>query len=283
MSKLIKWVLGIVVALALLMVAAVIVLPLVIDPNDYKDEIASKVREETGRELVISEPLDLSVFPWLGISAGGVSLGNAKGFGDQPFASLGALQLKVKLLPLLSGKVQVDTIVLKDLTLNLARNAAGRNNWDDLAGKGEHKAARKEREAQKARQEAGAFSFDVQGVEVVNAKVVWQDRQAKARYALKNVNLTAGALSPGGTAPLAMGFVLDTGKLGPQLTLKLKGTLSVGDDLMSYRMPDLALVLKGEGGALPKPLELTLNAALAADLSAWVDLCFFSGRVDLAF
>lgn len=264
MGKVIKWLAGILLVLVLLVVAAVIVLPLVIDPNDYKQEIVEAVREQTGRELTISEPLDLSVFPWLGISAGGVSLSNAAGFGDQPFASLGALQLKVKLLPLLTRTVQVDTIVLRDLTLNLARNASGTSNWDDLAGKG------KPGEAQPAaeRRDHGAMAVDVEGIEVVNARVVWDDRQAKARYELKDVNLTAGALSAGSTAPLAMGLVLDTGEQGPLLSLDLQGTITVRDDLMGYSMPDLALLLKGEGGNLPEPLELKLDAALDADLAA---------------
>jgi AsmA protein len=262
MGKLIKWLVGLVLVLVLLVVAAVIVLPLVIDPNDYKQEIVEAVREQTGRELTINEPMDLSVFPWLGIAAGGVSLSNAPGFGDQPFASLGALQLKVKLLPLLSRTVQVDTIVLRDLSLNLARDASGKSNWDDLAGKGEPQqpAAGEERPR-------GGMAVDIQGVEVVNARVVWDDRQAKARYDLKEVNLTAGALSAGSTAPLAMGFVLDTGEQG-RVSMDLKGTVSVRDDLMGYSMPDLAVVIKGEGGALPKPMEIRLNAALEADLAA---------------
>lgn len=265
MSKLIKWLVGIVAAVLLLIVAAVIVLPLVIDPNDYKDEIVQAVREQTGRELVIAEPMDLSVFPWLGISAGKVSLSNAPGFGKEPFASLGALQLKVKLLPLLTGHVQVDTIVLRDLSLNLARDAKGKTNWADLGGK-----PKAEAEAAKPAEAGGApaMAVDIQGVEVVNAKVVWDDRQAGSHYVLKDFNLTAGALSPGSTAPLAMNFALDTGKEGPKVKLDLNGTVTVRDDLRGYRMPDLTLALKGEGGQLPKPLALNLKAALDADLAA---------------
>lgn len=264
MAKLIKWVIGILAALVLLIVAAVIVLPMVIDPNDYKDEIVQAVREETGRELAIREPLDLSVFPWLGIAAGGVSLSNAPGFGDEPFASLGALQLKVKLLPLLSGQVQVDTVVLRDLSLNLAKNAKGTTNWDDLARK-----PAEEKPAEPAKADGGpGLTVDVQGVEVVNARVVWDDRQAKARYELKNVNLSAGALSAGSTAPLAMGFVLAMGEQGPVVTVDLNGTVTVRDDLLGYAMPDLGLAVKAEGGDLPQTFALDLKSKLEADLAA---------------
>lgn len=264
MNKLIKWLLGLVGALVLLVVAAVIILPMVIDPNDYKAEIVEAVKEQTGRELVIAEPLELSVFPWLGINAGGVSLSNAPGFGEQPFASLGELNLKVKLLPLLTGTVKVDTVVLRDLSLNLARNAQGVSNWDDLAGA----APAEEKEKPEAEAGGGKVAVDIEGIELRNARLVWDDRQAKARYELKDLNLVAGALSAGSTAPIRMNFVLDTGKQGPQLSMALEGKLSVREDSLGYTMPDLSVELNGAGGGLPAPLKLTLDAKLALDLAA---------------
>ena len=46
-----KVVLGIVGVLAVLVVAAVIILPLVVDPNDHKDRIVKLVEKRTGREF----------------------------------------------------------------------------------------------------------------------------------------------------------------------------------------------------------------------------------------
>ena len=84
-----RWlrILALILGAALLaVVAAAIVLPLVIDPNDYRDEIGALVSERTGRSLNISGDLSLSVFPWLGIEVGEVSLANAPGFGPEPMA-----------------------------------------------------------------------------------------------------------------------------------------------------------------------------------------------------
>ncbi|MCW8905247.1 AsmA family protein, partial [Sedimenticola sp.] len=86
MGKLFKVLGGLLLVLLLLVVAAVIILPMVIDPNDYKGEIVTQVKEQTGRDLKITGDLKLSVFPWLGIDIGGLELSNAKGFGEQPFA-----------------------------------------------------------------------------------------------------------------------------------------------------------------------------------------------------
>ena len=99
MGKLVKilaWLVGLFV---LLVIAAVVVLPMVIDPNDYKAEIVDKVEQVTGRSASIDGDLKLSVFPWLGIQTGRLGLGNAEGFGDQPFAKVEQVSVRVKLVP----------------------------------------------------------------------------------------------------------------------------------------------------------------------------------------
>jgi len=64
MAKLFK-ILGIFIGVVLLLVvAASVILPLVVDPNDFKGEIVKQVKEETGRDLKIAGDLNLSVFPW---------------------------------------------------------------------------------------------------------------------------------------------------------------------------------------------------------------------------
>ena len=44
-----------------LIVLAAIALPLIIDPNDYKDEAATATKDATGRELKITGDIDLTV------------------------------------------------------------------------------------------------------------------------------------------------------------------------------------------------------------------------------
>ena len=63
MNKPLKWLLGLVGLAVVLIVAVIVIVPMVVDPNDYKDEIIAQVKETTGRNLSISDPLELSVFP----------------------------------------------------------------------------------------------------------------------------------------------------------------------------------------------------------------------------
>ena len=46
MNKLLKWILALVGVVVILLVIATVVLPMVVDPNDYKDEISSAVAEK---------------------------------------------------------------------------------------------------------------------------------------------------------------------------------------------------------------------------------------------
>ncbi|MCP4996519.1 MAG: AsmA family protein, partial [Gammaproteobacteria bacterium] len=141
MAKLFKIIGTIIGAVLLLLVAAAVILPLVVDPNDFKGEIVNQVKEQTGRDLKIAGDLNLSVFPWLGVKIDGVELSNAKGFGDGPFALVRHAAVRVKLKPQLKKELEVDTIGLDGVMLNLARNKSGASNWDDLAQGKRHKSA----------------------------------------------------------------------------------------------------------------------------------------------
>ncbi|HFC53216.1 MAG TPA: AsmA family protein, partial [Gammaproteobacteria bacterium] len=79
MGKIIKIVVSLLVAALLLLVVAAVVLPLLIDPNDFRDEISTLVEKQTGRKLQIEGEIGFSVFPWLGIELGAMELSNAPG------------------------------------------------------------------------------------------------------------------------------------------------------------------------------------------------------------
>ena len=55
MGTLLKWLFGLIIVLVLLIVAAVVVLPMVIDPNDYKPQIVDKAKQQLGREFAIEQ------------------------------------------------------------------------------------------------------------------------------------------------------------------------------------------------------------------------------------
>lgn len=204
MKKLIK-ILGIVIAAVFaLLVAAVIAITVFFNPNDYKGDIANYVKEKTGREFQIQGNISLSFFPWIGLEVGKTELGNPPGFGKQPFAQINELGLKVKLLPLLSKRVVMDTVILKGLNLHLIRAPDGRANWENLGGAGKPKAKGGTQGAAPAA--GGGPTVDISGVQVSGSQVVWDDRQNKTQISLDNVNLKTGQLGAGKPVDFDLSF-----------------------------------------------------------------------------
>lgn len=72
--KVFAWLIGIVVVLVAAVAIGVLTL---VDPNDFKEEIAAAAKENTGRELTIEGDMEMTLFPWLGVKIGKVTLGNA--------------------------------------------------------------------------------------------------------------------------------------------------------------------------------------------------------------
>src|ERR1700738_2068095 len=118
------------IALALLAVR------LFVDPNDYKPRTAAAVKNATGRELKLEGAIKLSVFPWIALELGPASLGNPPGFSDEPFVSFQHASVRVKLLPLLSKRLEVGRVAVDGLDLKLLKNAEGKGNWQGF-GRGE--------------------------------------------------------------------------------------------------------------------------------------------------
>src|ERR1700730_3972172 len=126
-AKTLSIALGAVIALIALALLAV---RLFVDPNDYKPRIAASVKNATGRELKLEGAIKLSVFPWIALELGPASLGNPPGFSDEPFVSFTHASVRVKLLPLLSKRLEVGRVELDGLDLKLLKDSQGKGNWE---------------------------------------------------------------------------------------------------------------------------------------------------------
>ena len=134
MNQLLKTLLIIVVGFVGVVIFASVALYVFFDPNDYRDDISAGVKEVTGRDLTIEGDLSLSIFPWLAIEVGRTELGNAEGFGDEPFMRFEQASLSVRMLPLiLSQETTVGTASIEGLVVNLQVAADGTSNWDDFS------------------------------------------------------------------------------------------------------------------------------------------------------
>jgi len=106
-NKLFKTLLTLAIVIGLLFVAAVVILPKVIDPNNYKDKITSLVQEKTGMELVIDGDIDLSFYPWLGLKTGQLILSDPALPDSPALMQVSKAVARIKLLPLLKKQVEL--------------------------------------------------------------------------------------------------------------------------------------------------------------------------------
>ena len=214
-------------ALAGLLVVSALVVSFVFDPNQYKDDVIRLVKEKTGRDLKIEKKIGWSFFPRLGVEAGGLELSNAPGFGKEPFAKIDAAGVRVEFLPLLRGRIAVDTVFLHGLQLNLAKNASGKNNWEDLAAK---ETGRAKPEPEK--KESGKPSLEglsVGRLDIRRANINWHDAAAGSTLAVRNLELSTGKFVSGEPLDLRLGFELIRDKAAPiKAALQSRVTASPG-------------------------------------------------------
>lgn len=266
MGRIIK-VVGLVVgALVVLVAVALVGLAFFFDPNDYKDDIVVAVDDATGRTLTLDGDLALSVFPRLSIALGEAELSNAAGFGNAPFARFDSAELRVGLLPLITGRIAIDRAVLSGLRLNLARDAQGRTNWEDLGGGASAGAA----PAAAANEPGGGRDIDISvgAIQISDAEVTWRDAAAGQDWTLSDFNLSASDFDPGKPFPLAIGFDLAGAEVNVSVEANMRASVALAQN--RYTLDDLDVSIDGEGAGWPGGSgEARLQfASFGADLDA---------------
>lgn len=117
---------------AIVLVAALAALVL-IDPDDYRDQIASRASDQLGREVRLAGPIELRLFPWLAFEISDASVANPPDFDPAPpLAEIGLARASIRLWPLIRGEIEIGTIELENATLALVTAADGRSNLDGL-------------------------------------------------------------------------------------------------------------------------------------------------------
>jgi AsmA protein len=223
-----------------LIVIALVLVVIFVDPNDYRDRLAQLVKEKTGRELTLTGDLKLSVFPWIAIETGAASLGDAPGFGPEPFVSIREARVGVRLIPLLSGRIEVGNVKLDGARIRLITDEQGRDNWADL-GEGDQSET-------PAAESTTTEVPTIAGLEISDAAVVMENRKEKSRREVRDFHLKTGRLASGEPFPLALDFVLDQDKT---MTAKVKIGATVTADLErnAHRLadPEIDVTVSGQG------------------------------------
>lgn len=246
MPKAVQVVLGVFALAVILVVAAVAAMLLLVDPADYREEIAAAIEEETGRPAEISGDISLSLFPSIGLAVGDITLGNPAGFAAEPFLQVGAASIGARVMPLLSGRLEMNTLRLEGLQLNLQRRADGSTNWERLGGPGADGRGAGATAGPHQPGEPGRGS--IAGLEVRDVLVRYRDDVTGRTVAAGIPRLSTGAIAPGEPFPLEAEATLDLDDGALRMRADLGMTVSGPDvgDIAALSNLELSVEFTGE-------------------------------------
>lgn len=198
-------------AIVAVLVAAVMIVPMLIPSDVYRQQIEKAATEALGREVKVTGKIGVSVFPRIEARAEGATIANPPGFGNAPFASMKQLRAAVKLIPLLFSKVEIDEFVLVDPNIGLINLEDGTNNWTfDVAGS----------KPTGPQPKPGApLSGSLGDVRIMNGTVSYDDRAAKMLQTLSKLELKANMKA------LDKPFSINASGLANQLAFKLNSRI----------------------------------------------------------
>ncbi len=225
--------------LVLLAVLAVITAVVVVDGAFVKQRAERLMKEEHQRTLSIEGTPKLSLFPVAGIELGKVRL--SEHASDKEFLSLESARVAVRVMPLLSGTLEVEALSVAGLKASLVRSKDGRMNTDDLSGK---PADPKQAESH-AEGRGKPGKLRIAEVNIERASISFRDEANGRTVSVADVNLKTGRLADG--EPAQVSFSAHAKGTNPSLNVKasLAGRLGVNLPKESFEIAGLTLEAKG--------------------------------------
>lgn len=298
--KKVLWGIG---GLLVAVVVFVLVAPNFVDWNGYKGTITDRAMSATGRNLEILGDIKISVFPAPMVRAENVRIANVEGAATSDMMTLRSLEVRVALLPLLSGTVQVNSIRLVDPVINIEKMEGGKTNLV-FTPQGQGPAAGSSPEANVPSAAAGsensngAGAIRIDDLVIENGTLVYRDGPAgtverveklNSRFAAASLN---GPMETDGTAvvrgfpisfDVSMGNIVhgrtvpvsvEVGVAPGDVTARLSGSVASLTDAprfkgkLTVKGTDLGSFVEGMSSGASLPPMLKRPFGLSADIQA---------------
>jgi AsmA protein len=203
--------------LVVLVVAGGSVVALSFDPDSLKTRIVAAVKQATGRDLTLNGRIRLgqSLQPTLVVQD--VAFANPPGFSRPQMATLERLDVKLALIPLLSRRIEIASLVLEKPDIILETDAQGRPNWQFTRESGPPSP----QAAAPGTRDATPIRISVADVQIDNGMLTWRDDRTGPSEVFGLTSLRASTVSPQANLHVSMSatsngapFTL-TGEFGP--------------------------------------------------------------------
>ena len=166
-----------------------------INPAQLTQLLSSSVKAATGRDLKIAGPVSLTIFPSIGVKAEDVSLSNASWALGSDMIQLKRIDIGIRLLPLLSKRIEISRINLNGLDAHLQSNAEGQSNWVLAAPLAQGVAANTNTDkSESAAPSNGDDSFvSIENVSITDARISYQDGSGLQNiFEVQHLSLSGG-------------------------------------------------------------------------------------------
>lgn len=165
------------VILLVVLVAGMSALVLLVNPNDFRTYMVTKVEQKSGYHLTLDGELRWHIWPQLSILAGRMTL-TAPG-ATAPVVSADNMRLDVKLLPLLSHQLFVKQVMLKNAVIRLTPDSEEQTQPNAPIAPAGHSEESAE----------APWKFDIDNLRVVDSLLIWQ-RANNEQINVRDINLT---------------------------------------------------------------------------------------------
>jgi len=270
MKNLLKWLSIVIIVLLVTIIAAVLIIPALIDVNKYKPAIEQKVTEATGREFTFGDEIDISVFPWIGIKLTDLHFANPLDYKKKDMISVKVFEVRLKVMPLLSKQIEIKTFVLDSPKIYLEKQKNGTANWEGIGSKDKKiKDKDMEKKSENSSKDTGLPIEDlkVSNFSITNGQLIYVDKETNTKKEISDLNLNLANISLENPVEISFSAKLDgkpislEGTAGPIGKEVGKGTIAI--DFVLKALDTLEIKLNGNivDPMISQTIDLKLDVA----------------------
>ncbi|MFA0414946.1 AsmA family protein [Vibrio renipiscarius] len=228
--------------------ALVIGLVLLVNPNQFKPLIVEQAKQQTGLDLVIDGDISWQFFPSIGLTLGLTALENPPGFTQPNLFKVNQVGVDVSVMPLLSKQLEIGQVTLDGAEFYLETRKDGVKNIDALT---QNQVQNTTDEAVNAKQDSADsepaapssspvsdWSISLAGISITNALLDIQDDQTGSHTKLYDVSLSVSEFAFGQWSKADFAAKGETN----QQTFTAKGTaeLNLAKGFSQYALRNIA-------------------------------------------
>lgn len=248
-------------AVIVLVVIAIGVAILVIDPNTYKPQIEKAVEDNTNLDLILAGDIGWSIIPL------GLELNDVEATLDgERLVRLDQLIAQVDFWSLIAMSPKVNTFVLDGLDARLSVAEDGTGNWTRVMPEPEtttgDQAPAGTSETETA---AEPLNFNVEDIRITNAQVHYDDLSTGQSIILEDFSLSASQIALGQKFPLELAFRFATGEPEFDVEGRINAQLSANQALNEFEVSGLDSQFSLSGAPFG---DETVQARLTGSLNA---------------